>query len=333
MGFKTHILLRNAVLQSTKFRLAIESVAYFFCACLQPIQAQVCTDPSGPLVLNQTFGNSSSPLAPGLTAYPYEPESCPNDGQYAIVSSLDGTCFNSTWYGLATDHTPNDVQGSMMIVNGGNKTGPFYEQPLTGLCQGTSYEISFWVINLLRTNTCLNSLVPDLRIRVETQSGTVIQSTSLGRIEQTDAPIWKRQATVFTMPVTESIVIKLINNQGDFGCGNDIVIDDFQVRQCTECVGEFKGVYVPDVFTPNNDGINDRMDTFLSVTGINAYSLRIYDRWGSLIFVSTDPNAKWDGTYAGLPCAAAVYTWVLAYRSGTLDKTDTVHTGHILLMR
>ncbi|WP_460972015.1 T9SS type B sorting domain-containing protein [Spirosoma migulaei] len=326
--------IRNSFLIANRLRVAICLVACFFCTCFQPTIAQVCADPSGELVFNQTFGTarSTSSIA-GLTPYEYEPINCPGDGQYTITNALDGSCFNSTWYAVATDHTPNDTQGNMLVINGGSKAGMFYQQPVSGLCKGTSYEVSVWVLNLLKTGTCLNALIPNLSISIETNDGLVIQSTLIGPILQTDSPTWRRCSLVFTAPTTvDEVVIKLINNQGDLGCGNDMIIDDLQVKQCSECVGQPEPVFVPTVFTPNNDGVNDTLAVFLHAATSNSFSLKIYNRWGSLIFTSSDPAQKWDGTYSGAPCATGTYTWVIAFRSGT-TRSDIIQTGSILLMR
>jgi len=50
---------------------------------------------------------------------------------------------------------------------------------------------------------------------------------------------------------------------------------------------------VPNVFTPNNDGIND--DFVIKVTHPSSYSISIYDRWGKEMYTSTNPNAYWNG--------------------------------------
>ncbi|HEU4717812.1 MAG TPA: gliding motility-associated C-terminal domain-containing protein [Bacteroidia bacterium] len=59
----------------------------------------------------------------------------------------------------------------------------------------------------------------------------------------------------------------------------------------TETVtGDFS---IPNVFTPNNDGINDYF--LVNYDGGKDYRIRIYDRWGVLMFTSTDSALPWDG--------------------------------------
>jgi gliding motility-associated-like protein len=308
----------------------ITCAIYIYC---QPAFAQFCTNPAGPLLINQSFGTVSQPeLMDGLTPYKYIPPLCPSDGQYTITATIDDGCFNYTWYTLSTDHTPDDIDGNMMIVNGANTPGAFYQQSVAGLCAGTNYEISLWVLNLLKTGICPNPLKPNLSVQIETKDGRVLASAVIGVVEQAENPSWRRYAALVTAPqTTEEVIIKLINSEGDYGCGNDMVIDDIQFRQCDECVSN--QIYVPDVFTPNNDGLNDDLAIFLPK--VASYDLTVYNRWGSVIFTSNNVTQKWDGTYAGSPCVSGEYTWVITYRSAraTQEQSEHVQTGHVLLVR
>lgn len=74
----------------------------------------------------------------------------------------------------------------------------------------------------------------------------------------------------------------------------------------------FKGsaVYVPNVFTPNNDGLNDELKPYL--IGIKSLSFfTVYDRWGKKIFSTTSMTQGWDGSAAGKKLESGTYVWVL----------------------
>ena len=329
-----HKFLRCSILLWYKFCTAITLIVIDMYIDVQPVSAQVCADPAGEIVLNQSFGTVSRSVSlDGLTTYRNAQSNCPDDSKYALAPALDGTCFNSTWYAVPMDHTPNDRLGNMLIVNGGNKPGTFYQQPIAGLCKGSSYEVSVWAMNVLRTHTCVNPLVPNLSIVVETPTGQIIQSAALGLIQQEDAPTWRRYAVTFTLPTfTDNVVIKLVNNAGDYGCGNDMAIDDFQVKQCSECEQDFTPVYMPNAFTPNQDGINDTLALLMNTKPVS-FSLKIYNRWGSLVFASTDPAQQWDGTYAGRSCESDTYAWVVSYQTGARTRREHTQTGQVFLVR
>ena len=93
-------------------------------------------------------------------------------------------------------------------------------------------------------------------------------------------------------------------------------------------------IYVPDAFSPNNDAVNDQL-AVLHAGSFTTYSFRVYDRWGSLIFVSRRPDLLWDGTFLTKPCAEGVYAWTAEY--GVLDGQQGEHhfvrNGHVTLVR
>ena len=83
----------------------------------------------------------------------------------------------------------------------------------------------------------------------------------------------------------------------------------YTIEECP-CV-----IFVPNVFTPNGDGINEVFKPEISCyKTLKAYKMNIYDRWGSIIFRSTDYSIAWDGrTNKGKHCATGVYYCVIEY--------------------
>ena len=71
------------------------------------------------------------------------------------------------------------------------------------------------------------------------------------------------------------------------------------------------GIYVPSAFTPNNDGLNDTFRPILS----DEFVLKefvIYNRWGQVIFRTSDIGAGWDGKKGGLLQSSGVYIWMVS---------------------
>lgn len=74
----------------------------------------------------------------------------------------------------------------------------------------------------------------------------------------------------------------------------------------------FKGaaIYVPNAFTPNGDGRNELLKPlYLGIRKLHRYS--IYNRWGELIFTTSDLSKGWDGTYKGKQLAMAGFVWLI----------------------
>jgi gliding motility-associated-like protein len=102
-------------------------------------------------------------------------------------------------------------------------------------------------------------------------------------------------------------IIQYVGNS--FGC-----IDSFKI---TIRVLEGVRLFIPNVFTPNSDGMNDVFK--IESAGIE-YTLKIWDRWGKLVFDNEgDENKFWNGLLfnTGKPCIEGVYVYVL---EGTKNK-------------
>lgn len=86
-------------------------------------------------------------------------------------------------------------------------------------------------------------------------------------------------------------------------------------------------IYIPNAFTPNEDGINDVWRPIMDNYGSDLYELLIYNRWGQLIFKSNEPLVGWDGTVNGQEATPAVYVYSLTYQNlmgKKLKKEGTV---------
>mgnify|MGYP006136815293 CR=1 FL=1 len=91
------------------------------------------------------------------------------------------------------------------------------------------------------------------------------------------------------------------------GCKND---DTVSVN--SDC---YSKIYVPNAFSPDNNGVND----FFRVYGHRIYNpyLKVYDKWGHIIFESTDIEIGWDGTHLkqGNDASIGTYFWDFLYEN------------------
>ncbi|MBS1639210.1 MAG: PKD domain-containing protein [Bacteroidetes bacterium] len=86
---------------------------------------------------------------------------------------------------------------------------------------------------------------------------------------------------------------------------------------------------VPNAFTPNGDGINDKI--FVNGYGILTMNWKIYNRWGELLFVSNTKAGGWDGTYKGVIQPQDVYSYILEIELS--NGTKYTKKGNITLLR
>jgi gliding motility-associated-like protein len=87
--------------------------------------------------------------------------------------------------------------------------------------------------------------------------------------------------------------------------------------------------YIPNVFSPNGDGQNEVFR--IRGENINKASLKIYNRWGNMVFDSKDVAQGWDGTYNGKDCEENVYYFKaeIIFKDGRVENKK----GNITLMR
>ncbi|HCQ28967.1 MAG TPA: hypothetical protein DIU39_01700 [Flavobacteriales bacterium] len=91
-------------------------------------------------------------------------------------------------------------------------------------------------------------------------------------------------------------------------------------------------LYVPNSFTPNGDGKNELF--FIKGNSISEedFTLRIYDRWGHLLFETHDINEGWDGTYQGKLVQTGTYIWDVELKELYTPRRHH-HTGHVNLLK
>ncbi len=136
--------------------------------------------------------------------------------------------------------------------------------------------------------------------------------------------LWQDGSTQSSFSIEQEglVILEVTDEEGCSG------IDSLQA--ISQCPTRF---YIPNAFSPNGDGVND----LFTVSGIEIISmtLQVFDRWGSLVYESTEEAAGWDGRINGDDASEGEYVWRFSYMGFLEDATriaDEV-TGTILLVR
>ena len=104
---------------------------------------------------------------------------------------------------------------------------------------------------------------------------------------------------------------------------------DTQYLNIPLCTVQAENIWIPSGFSPNNDGLNPR---FAPVSKyIKSYTLTVYSRWGEKLFISSDNNWAWDGTYLGKPVQQGSYFYTLDIL--LLNNQRLQRNGQITLLR
>jgi gliding motility-associated-like protein len=118
----------------------------------------------------------------------------------------------------------------------------------------------------------------------------------------------------------------LVKMQATLSCGTVTVEHMLHIQDCADSCR----VWFPNSFTPDKDGKND---TWSWEGGCvpNPYLLTIFDRWGKVLFTTTDPSHGWDGTAGGFLIPPGVYVYQAKYLLPYQDEQEV--RGAITLVR
>lgn len=182
-------------------------------------------------------------------------------------------------------------------------------------------------------NKPVNVLLNDFILDLIPNSGTIIAGSSVTLNTSSgstyDVTSWKPQE-LFADQTAKSQTITLSDSSRTFfvtavseqGCR-----DTTSVRVIVS--GNAKDLFIPNAFTPNNDGKNDVFKVYGST--VKQADIRIYSQWGALLFETNDNTKGWDGKSKGVPQPVGMYMYVIKVRT---DEEDTfIRKGTINLIR
>lgn len=185
--------------------------------------------------------------------------------------------------------------------------GVYTASPFLGDCQGEA--ISTVVEH---SDPSLFSLGPDTTYCIGGYFALSVPSNYL-------SPVWSTGSTDHTI---------LVGSNGTFTV-NAIDANGCAVQDAIQLSGIECGIVIPNVITPNADGDND----FFVVIGTAGYTLaiRVYNRWGQVVWQSAGQDIRWNGNHAdGGVLPDGVYYYEIL-RTGL--ATNEAYTGYVQILR
>ncbi len=201
-----------------------------------------------------------------------------------------------------------DMSGPAHYFNGAIDDFRMWNRALTEL------EITY-----LCNQPCISYVSPNQRVCVGDSAVLTINAPGFTGWANASAPdIILSMNTTFTVVPTETTNYLVYSD-----CGTDTVLILFD-----SCALDFN---MPNVFTPNGDGINDLF--FPDIFDTNSrLGLKIYSRWGLLLFQSENLTSGWDGrTPLGAEVPDGTYFWIAEIRSMSGAENST--HGYLTLLR
>ena len=194
-------------------------------------------------------------------------------------------------------------------------------------------EAGEFVATITDVNGCMNQDMIVVRVSSNpmplASSDTAVCMQEIGELAL-NVDVSPRDEVIWSTGESSNEII--INTEGTYyvtaingaGCiGKDTIVVD------RKCISE---IFVPNAFTPDNDGINDGFGPQgINITNLDFY---VFNRWGEQIFHSTSMDDKWDGKVNGNIVPVDVYIWKISYLTeedyGGLKPRQKVGTVTVL---
>jgi hypothetical protein len=142
------------------------------------------------------------------------------------------TSYFNGWHIGALDHTPNDAGGYMYIIDLANSGSPFFNLMVNDICIGLRYEFSGYFANV---NKPYNQdwIEPNIGIEVRTTTieNQLVAQFITGNIHKYDDMTWWKYGLSF-LATSSSVVLSMASQVGGI-IGNDLAIDDIELRVCS----------------------------------------------------------------------------------------------------
>jgi len=234
---------------------------------------------------------------------------CINNPRVTFTPLVSGGVFSGT-----------NVLGSQFLPN---TVGTFLVKYLVGSGQCADSSFKTMVVNNKPTATFryvpTNAVVGDTVNFIYTGSSATSYFWKFGDDANTTSTL-KDPFIIYNNPKVYNVSLKVTNN---FGCEDSI--------QKNVTVKLKETLFVPNVFTPQGDGINDYFN--ISSYGIESLNMKIFNRWGGLIFETNTLTPGWDGTFNGDFCSEGVYFYIIEAKFfSNTAKTTKIH-GTVTLLR
>lgn len=148
------------------------------------------------------------------------------------------------------------------------------------------------------------------------------ETISIQPVQSFSSYLWSTNSTATSINITQPGLywLQVTDSKNCTGRDSILVIN----KHC------FKGIYVPNAFTPNGDNKNDILRATVYGTPVS-FDFRIYNRYGQLVFYTKDVGEGWDGTYKGTKQPAGAYMWVCKYQFP--DRFENIESGTSVIIR
>ena len=184
-------------------------------------------------------------------------------------------------------------------------------------------------VEIIVVDCCDTTFAPDIQV----DGALCVDSIALLTAVADSIPnewIWVLP-TGDTLPLVNQFVY-LFEAEGEYEFflfakySTDCVLSDSLILSVEDCAQRDNCLKMPNIFTPNQDGVNDTFRPALACE-VGDFSMKIFNRWGGVVFEGNDSKSGWDGGQA----ASDVYVWMIEYAENEAGKIKMA--GEVTLVR
>jgi gliding motility-associated-like protein len=234
------------------------------------------------------------------------------------AKAKDPTCYDYKDGGIIVDSIVGGAKGYVFSLDGGKKFTSIGAIPfqISNLAQG-AYSLIVEDVNDCQATFKLNLVNPpklklDLGPDQTVEAGTVVTlnpvaNFNIYKFKWLNTKYFNCDTCIYpkVLPLlTQTYPLDIFDKNGCYAT-DAITLYAYLVRR----------VYIPNAFSPNVDGSNDKIRIFCGEGVVKIHDFRIFDRWGNMVFEDGDYTADdsfnhgWDGTFRGKVCNNAVFAY------------------------
>ena len=238
--------------------------------------------------------------------------------QLGVAVSPTYSGYNYTWYGaggfMATGATP--------VLTNALRADSGYYTVIVGLDTSRCTARDSFLVRVEAPDS------PGVAPIIFCQGIPAAPLTAIGGdLRWYSAPQGGQGSTVPPVPNTNMVgVTPYYVSQTAFGCESERNVVPVEVKVCCD-----KPIFIPTAFTPNNDGRNDFFAPRYSGYGFSTGRLRIFNRWGQMVYEGFNNTMLWNGTWNGRECPGDTYYYEVLIHCK--EGGDQHLSGDILLVR
>lgn len=289
--------------------------------------------------LDPQTGVFSQPFAPGIYRFSYRIEGnppCSADESIAVLRYGQFDPLDDTAFVICNAQTLN--LNSIYNLQAYTILEPWQSNGSQVLNPEQVNEAGIYQLQVGDGGTCFDTVSVSLQVQPPVAAGirgdTIairqavfsLQAIGNGSFDWTWSPptAWVTGAQTASPQIrlTDSVYIFRLEVTDDKGCKG---YDSIKIK-----VFNGPAYYIPNAFTPNGDGLNDRFGAF--PVGIRRTDyFRVFNRFGQMVYDSQEPTPGWDGSFRGKPQDNGTFTWVI--KGEALNGRVIQMQGTVVLIR